>query len=320
MTQATEALEKIDLTALAQFINPEDLAAMNDKFAGGISGGTFLPEIKYRGNRWRLKVEGVEQVLPGDFIHVHLIEARPNVSKTFYVGGYEQGSDAKPDCSSIDGFVPDSHIQNPQADNCQTCQNNAWGSKISESGGKGKACSDYKQIVVAFRGHLDKAFALRVPAASLKGYKSYITQLGYNKVPAPLAITQITLDPETTYPSLLFSCVGVQADKTTWDAAKALAETTDVRQVVQIQPRADRALEAPKTAEQPVVVEAPAAEPEKTAAPDLRSILEGTTAKKTRSKKKSVEEVIEESTSTSEEPAAVEPGVVNSLDELLSKL
>lgn len=310
---STEALAKLDLSALSQFINPDELAAMNDKFAGGITGGTYLPEIKYRGNRWRLKIDGEEKVLPSGEILVHLIDARPGVSKTFYADGYEQGSDKKPDCSSTDGFVPDSHIDNPQADNCTTCPNNAWGSKISEKGGKGKACSDFKQIVVAFKGHTEKAFALRVPAASLKGYKAYISQLGFNKVPAPLALTQIALDTETTYPSLLFTCVGIVSERAEWEALKALAETTDVRQVVQIQPRAEqKQIEAPKTAEQPVVVTEP--EPEK-AAVDLRSILEGNKKEKKTRGKKTVEKAIEES--TAEE---VEPGVVNSLDELLARI
>ena len=320
---STEALEKIDMTALSQFINPEDLAAMNDKFAGGITGGSFLPEIKYKGSRWSLRIEKEDKPVPAMnpenpyAIYVHLVDARPNVSKTFYAGGYEQDSKEKPDCSSVDGFVPDSHIEDPQNENCQTCPNNAWGSKISETGGKGKACADYKQVVVAFQGRADKAFSLRVPAASLTGYKSYISQLGFNKVPAPLAVTEISFDSTKSYPHMLFKCVGILSSREEWDSLKALAETADVRQVVQIQPRAEtpKQIEAPKTAEQPVVVtepEAPAAAP----AVDLKSILEGNKKEKKTRAKKTVAEVIDESTA---EPVQ-EAGVVNTLDELLARI
>jgi hypothetical protein len=57
-----QSLAKFNPAALAAIIGQENLAAVNDQFAGGISSGDFLPQISIRGNRFRLKMDGEEHV------------------------------------------------------------------------------------------------------------------------------------------------------------------------------------------------------------------------------------------------------------------
>jgi hypothetical protein len=257
---------------------------------------------------------------------VHLVGSRPCTSKTFYEGDYDPRAEQRPpDCSSVDGQYPDSNIQKPVSSNCQLCDNNAWGSR--GNGSKGKACSDYKQIVVSLAVAPEMAFGLRIPPTSFKPFSAYMQKLKMANVPAIAATTKLTLGDEE-YPILQFDYAGL-VDRPTFDKLKEVALTPEVQQVIQITPRADRALpaaEEKKSAEQPVAVETPkAAEPEPATSSDaLKDLLaKNGAAKKTR-KKKTTEEVIEESTAApveeaKEEPAPATEGAAR-LNALLAKM
>lgn len=318
------ALEKFNPAALAAIIGKEELATVNDPFAGGISGGEFLPQISIRGNRFRLRISGEETVLKDNSIEVFLVTSRPNLSKTFYKDGYSAGGENKsPDCSSSDGLYPDASIQEPQAKTCQLCPNAAWGSKISPTGKQSKACSDYKLIVLALTAAPDKAFALRIPAASLKPFAAYIAKLNLAAVPANAAKTRLSLG-DTEYPSLEFEFVGSVDTREDYEAVTALAESSDVLNAVKIAPRPSTT----HAAEQPVAVApaapAPEPEPEAAAEPSLADLLGGspkTAAKKTAAAKKAVKPAPEAEV-VAETPVVEEEGgeQITSLDQLLGKL
>lgn len=326
-----QSLAKFNPAALAAIIGQDNLAAVNDPFAGGISSGDYLPQISIRGNRFRLKMNGDETVLKENTLEVFLVTSRPNVSKTFYENGYDPSAEAKgPDCSSADGQHPDSNIENPVNSNCQTCPNNAWGSKITGSGKKGKACSDYKLVVLALAAAPDKPFALRIPAASLKPFAAYIQKLNLAGVPANAAKTLLSLGDEE-YPTLVFDFGGTVDTKEQYEAIMALSESADVLNAVRITPRAETATHA---AQQPVVVPAPVQEnatteikapepeptPEPAKEPSLSDLL-GSKPKTTRKKK--AEEpapAVEEAPAPEPAPAAEDGGEITSLDQLLGKL
>lgn len=329
------ALEKFNPAALAGIIGKEELAVVNDPFAGGISGGEFIPQISIRGNRFRLKIGGEETVLRDAFIEAFLVTSRPNISKTFYAGGYNPSAENKaPDCSSADGEHPDRNVDNPVATNCQVCPNNAWGSKISQvTGKKSKACNDYKLIVLALTAAPDKAFALRIPAASLKPFAAYIQKLNLAGVPANAAKTRVSLG-DTEFPSLQFEFAGTVDTREDYETITNLAQESDVLNAVKIQARSS---EPTHTAQQPVVVAevapapapapapvpvpdpTPEPEPEAAPAPGLAELL-GTkpkAAKKAAPKKKA--EPAPASVATPA-PATEDGGEITSLDQLLGKL
>jgi hypothetical protein len=320
----SEALEKIDAGALAALMSPEEIESFNADFSAGVAG-EFLPQLSIRGGKFRLKIDGTEEVV-GNEIAVHLVASRNCTSKSFYEGSYDPNKDQKgPDCSSADGQYPDSNIQNPVSSNCQLCDNNAWGSR--GNGSKGKACSDYKQIVVSLAVAPEMAFGLRIPPTSFKPFAAYIQKLKMANVPAIAATTNLKLGDEE-YPTLEFSYAGL-VDRTTFDKLKEVSVSAEVQQVVQITPRAEKPALAPapeaKTAEQPVAVEAEPEKPAETTSSDaLNDLLaKNNTAKKTR-KKKTTEEVIEESTAepvaeVKEEPAVQTDGAAK-LNALLAKM
>jgi hypothetical protein len=182
----SNALEKFNPQSLAAIIGADNVAAqVNDDFAGGISSGDFLPTISIKQSRFRLRIDGDETVLKETAIDAYLVASRPNVSKMFYKDAWA-GTEAAsaPACSSADGLHPDENAKEPQHTTCQLCPNNAWGSKITNSGKKGKACADYKMIVLALKAMPDQPFSLRIPAASLKSFAAYAKKLSMAGVPA----------------------------------------------------------------------------------------------------------------------------------------
>jgi hypothetical protein len=328
------ALAKFNPAALAGILGKEELLVVNDPFSGGISGGEFLPQISIRGNRFRLKIGGEETVLKESSIEVYLVTSRPNISKTFYADGYNPSAENKaPDCSSADGTYPDANVEKPVAANCQVCPHNAWGSKISKvTGKKSKACNDYKLIVLSLAVAPDSAFAMRIPAASLKPFASYISKLNLAGVPANAARTRITLG-DTEYPSLEFDFVDTVKSREEYITLTELAESSDVLAAVKIQSRAQIEQTAPVTAHQPVAVAevAPAVAPTIEAAPEVEEaapsepsladlIGKKPAAKKRATKKEPAAEPapapVAEAT-----PAQEEGGeAITSLDQLLGKL
>lgn len=183
----------------------------NDLASGVVAGG--YPVISYKGNRWHV-VEGGNRTLitnedgdPRSSIEVVILKSNPNLSKIYYEGGYEEGSTAKPTCYSNDGVGPASDATEPQANKCAVCPHNAWGSRITENGSKGKSCADLRRIAVAPSGDLSKPMLLRIPAASLKELSQYAEMLNRRKAPYSAVVTKIGFDPEVAYQKMKFRAV-----------------------------------------------------------------------------------------------------------------
>lgn len=112
------------------------------------------------------------------YVDVHIIDASMFMSKIYYVGSYDRDADATaPTCYSNDGFRPASDVNEPQSDFCAQCQHNAWGSRMTEAGKKGKACNDAWKVAVIVPEHKnDKVLQMRVPPASLQNWLAYTGQ------------------------------------------------------------------------------------------------------------------------------------------------
>ncbi len=192
-----------------------------DEFSGGVTSGFSV--ISYRGRTWRVKKGGEEQVyLNADdeavqSIEVVLLKSNPLPSKVFYEEKYNEGDSGAPACWSADGHKPDPGVEKPVHPTCQSCPNNAWGSKISENGNKTRACSDVRRCAVAFNYQIEEftrgeraaddidVMLLRIPPATLNPLKDYVEKMLKPKGVAPfMLITKVGFDNEVAYPKLTF--------------------------------------------------------------------------------------------------------------------
>ncbi len=210
-----------DLALPAHLLTPEAqaaIAAANASAGGGIKVGGF-PRISIKGGKFHLVKGGVTTTivnppeatgappLPKMLLQVVVVAANPALTKTYYPGKYQEGDDGEPTCSSSNGQQPDPHIAAPQSSACSTCEQNKWGSKISEASGKEiKACSDSKQLVILPAENLAyDAYGLSVTASALTAWGKYIKALTDKGIPFFAVVTNVMFDSTAAYPKLVFS-------------------------------------------------------------------------------------------------------------------
>lgn len=191
----------------------QQLGDDSDALTAGLSGSFGI--ISIRSGRFRVKYQGGEHPLldanqnPLASLDVVIVRANAALSKTFYRNGYQDGSDEAPDCSSSNGVTPDSHIQAPIAAECARCPNNVFGSRITPSGSKVKACADVRRLAVVPASDMaNEAFGgpmlLRIPAASLGNLADYSRSLRQRGLNSRAVVTRISFDLDASYPKLMF--------------------------------------------------------------------------------------------------------------------
>lgn len=195
---------------------PAHLAGKYDAHANAAltSGvGQGYPVLSIKGKVWHV-VEGGNRELvtgpdgdPKSSLDVVVLKANPHLSKIYYASGYEEGSTAPPDCWSSDGVTPAIGVTAPQAAKCAICPRGQWGSRISETGAKGKECSDSRRLAVAPSEDLERAYLLRVPAASLKDLAIYGASLDKRKAPYHGVVTRIGFDHTVAHQKLTFKAL-----------------------------------------------------------------------------------------------------------------
>lgn len=187
----------------------------NDELGAGVASSYAI--MGFRGKVWATKYQGKEtQLLRDDgdgargSIEVVIIKSAAAISKIYYKGGYTDGSSSAPDCWSSNGVTPNAYVQNKTHPTCADCPMNAWGSRVTESGKPGKACSDSRRIAIVPVADIDNEalggpMLLRIPAATLKDLKAYgelLKTYGHNYYGVA---TRISFDPKEAYPKLVFS-------------------------------------------------------------------------------------------------------------------
>ena len=211
-------------------------AVSNDELGQGIQSSYGI--VGYRGKVWSIKHQGKETQLmrddgdgPRGSIEVVIVKAASPISKIFYANGYQDGSNAAPDCWSTNGVTPDAAAQKKQNATCAGCPMNAWGSRVTEAGKQGKACSDSRRIAIVPLNDMDNdmfggPMLLRIPAASLKDLKQYGELLNSYHYPYYACATRISFDPKEAYPKFVFSAIRPLTDE---EASKVLALRDDKR-------------------------------------------------------------------------------------------
>ena len=244
----------------------------NTDLTSNVGVGGF-PVVSYKGKVWHI-VDGDTRTLvtkpgeddPASSLEVVILKANPNLSKVYYQSGYEEGSNAKPTCYSNDGKVPAADAEAPQCASCALCPHNQWGSKVTENGAKGKACSDSRKLAIAPAGDLEYPMLLRIPAGTLKELSAYADMLNRRKAPYQAVVTKIGFDHTVAHQKLTFKAVRWLSAEEVQTVATTL-ERPIVEQIIGATPHdtpADDLGEAPAHV---AAVAAPAAKPKPAAAP-----------------------------------------------------
>lgn len=206
----------------------------NNDLTNGVNAS--YPILSYKGKAWHV-VEGDTRNLVADdngepvpSLEVVILKANPNIGKTYYPSGYEEGSNERPVCYSNDSVAPAADSPEIQATKCAICPHNQFGSKITENGARGKACSDFRRLAVAPAGDLERPMLLRVPAASLKELVAYADMLNKRKVPYQALVTRVGFDHTVAYPKLSFKMVR-WLDETQANAVLSLLDSSMVASI-----------------------------------------------------------------------------------------
>ena len=125
-----------------------------DDVTRALSGGnTGVKRIALGNNKFILKVNGAEiSKSNNNKMEIVIVNASPNVSRTFYAKAWDPKADAAPpDCWSNDGEKPDASVKEPQSPMCMNCSQDIAGS----GQGSTKACRKNRRIAVALSADLN---------------------------------------------------------------------------------------------------------------------------------------------------------------------
>lgn len=216
---------------LPSFLASASATALASELTANVGNGGF-PVMSIKGKVFALVKGGERETLmnPNDpdevatSINVVILKANAGLSKVWYAKNFVEGSDAKPDCFSHDGVVPDPSAETPQAKKCAICPKNQWGSKISEDGKKLKACADSRRLAIANPDELEDPILLRVPAATLKPLAEYGESLAKRGVPYNAVVTKIGFDREAASPKLTFKATSFVSEEQFATIQRVVAE------------------------------------------------------------------------------------------------
>jgi len=185
------------------------------------SGNPTIPRLSIKGGKFRF-IQGEEESKKFNSVDVVVVGVDPEggrMNKTFYKSAFDPSNPEPPDCSSINGVVPDSWVAEPQASACARCPMNAFGSATNAQGQrtKGKACKDSKWLWVVKLDEIDEesptVWCLNVPASSLKALSAFGRQVNKTGLPLHVIHTRIELDDEFDYPVLDLQIAGYLDEK-----------------------------------------------------------------------------------------------------------
>jgi len=165
--------------------------------------------IRFNANRAFIAPDGTE----GDTLETVIVDFVS--SNLFYDSPFDRDNPQPPACFAIGPepalLVPSPNSPNKQSDACATCPNNQFGSSLT---GKGKACKNTRLLALMPAAALDNPdveapiWILSVPPTSIKTFDAYVHSLLVKQKTVPISvITEISLDPSSTYASLRFKAI-----------------------------------------------------------------------------------------------------------------
>lgn len=126
----------------------------------------------------------------------------------YYSSAYNANVMTPPDCYAQGDIqsqmAPGPDVPMKQADDCQSCPMNQFGS--ATNGGKGKACQNQRVLaVMAPDDPNSEIMLMRVSPSANRDFDNYIAKLSSMlKVPPFAVITEVSFDPDVRYDKLVF--------------------------------------------------------------------------------------------------------------------
>lgn len=184
-----------------------------DDITASLAGGGGAKRISIRGKVFRL-MDGGQQIAVNEdrSMNVVIVNAAPNVSRTFYEGTYEEGKNVPPDCWSADGVTPAANAQNPQAASCADCPQNIKGSGQGDS----RACRFSQRLAIVLENDINgDVYQLTLPSRSLFGkpegdrmpMQAYAKYLKAQRTSVTAVVTEAKFDVNSSEPRLTFKPV-----------------------------------------------------------------------------------------------------------------
>lgn len=204
-----------------------------------------FPILGIKGGKWHYRFRGEDQILldaqgrfPTPAVHVVILKAQQQLSRTYYATGYVEGDNKPPDCWSSDGVAPDASVAQPINPVCATCPCDAWGSGATPAAPKAKACQQRRRtVVVPYSADLTNEagggpILLSVPPGSLTNQVAYGNMLRDHRVHYAGVVTELsfTQDPNVAFPKIEFTYVKSLTD----DEARVIIGMRDHEQVENI--------------------------------------------------------------------------------------
>lgn len=192
-------------------------AGLGNELSEGIRQSYGILSIK--ASRWRIKFKGEETPLmnqttgdPIPSLELVIVKANSFLNKQYYKGNYAEGSSAPPDCYSLDGKIPSPNVQKPVHSNCAGCPMNAFGSKVSDSGVKQKACRDTKKLAIVpladlKNAHFGGPMLFRVPPSALRDLASFSETMKSRGYPYNSVAVRVGFDMQSSYPKPTFKAI-----------------------------------------------------------------------------------------------------------------
>jgi hypothetical protein len=194
------------------FVKRGELSAVAKALAGGNVGGGGK-RISIKGGVFRLMSDGKEVAAIDDrHLDVVIVNAAPKVSRTFYMGKYEEGNTTAPDCWSPNGETPDASSANKQSDSCATCPQNIAGS----GDGTSRACRYSQRLAVVLANDVKgDVMQLSLPAQSIFGkeegdnrpLQAYARYMAAQGAGADMVVTRLKFDTRAAVPKLFFKAL-----------------------------------------------------------------------------------------------------------------
>lgn len=136
---------------------------------------------------------------------------------SFYKAAWNPNVRAAPACWALgkvlETMKPSENAPEPQHVDCADCPKGAFGS--APGGGKGKACKNTRRLLVVEPkfGEATEPMSLDVSPTGLKSWNKYVDFLRKAHAVLPLqVVTQISFNPNESYPSLQFEFVDRHAN------------------------------------------------------------------------------------------------------------
>lgn len=227
-----------------------DYLRQTDDVTKLLAGGGSGKQISIKGGVWRMIVGGEEVAKNEDrAMNMIVVNASPTVSRTFFMGKYEEGKDSAPSCWSADGKVPNSEVpaETRQAASCDKCPQNIAGS----GEGNSRACRYSRRLAVVLENDIaGNVYRLQLPAKSIFGkaegekmpLDAYAKFLAGHGVPITGVVTEARFDTSEAVPVLKFRAVR-PLNRDEWQQVQEVSKSEDALRAIEfkmvIQPKKD---------------------------------------------------------------------------------